>query len=178
MKYTIELSEQDIVALTQLQEDFAQQQEQNQAPYPNIYVLVDYEEIPSDEDYMEGRDEFYEPDGKIGGIHDLKEHLLEHFEDSLPKFLSSHEERYGKFDWEDEWDLEQLMKRFDINRVFIALVQKDKEYFLTYKDAENHLKNNHYRYHKDAFIDRRKPWRSPTTTQLIDILYRMNPNEM
>lgn len=171
MQLVLNLTDEEIRYLKDLQADFAHQKAQDQAEYPNVYVLVDYQAIAVDPDYeTDGDLHFSDPstDNYAMTQADLPDYFDSYHPQHLATFLAEHPD----FNWESESDVELLLEEFpDIDTFHQALRLVDVQTFLTRKAAEDHLAANRHHYHDKAFIDRRKVWRDPEMQALLLMLY-------
>ncbi|TPG68631.1 hypothetical protein EEL31_08930 [Brevibacillus laterosporus] len=183
MKIEIELTNDEIYFLKQIQNDYQIQQEKKLVPYPNLYVLVNYKETIVDPDFeCDYEAQYNDPEnGEYGiKIDELKEYLTKNHKEEIDEFINSDEyidDETGEslFDWEAESHIEELIDylHMDMYKSHTVLKKEDVQTFLTYETAQKHLESNYYHYHKNAFIDRRKPWRTFEMETFIKLLYRI-----
>lgn len=183
MKVEIELTNDEVYFLRRIQNDYQIQQENELVPTPNLYVLVDYKEVIVDRDFESDYETTYNDseNGEYGiRISELKKYLTENHKEEIDELINSDEyidDVTGEclFDWENEDHIDELIEylHMEIYKVDITLKKEDVQTFLTYEAAQKHLESNCYHYHKNAFIDRRKPWRNFEMETLIKLLYRI-----
>jgi hypothetical protein len=129
---------------------------------------------------------YFEVDGdysKIGDMNDLVEYLKNdqcEFNEDVQEFIDIRLEEWceEEFDWEDSDIIDDLIEYINrdsiqIDKIYLENRQEIVQTFLSKKEAEKHLEANYYHYHKDAFIDRRKPWRNQEMSTLVKLLYRI-----
>ncbi|MFB0831474.1 hypothetical protein ACEU2D_17960 [Brevibacillus laterosporus] len=183
MKVEIELTNNEIYFLKQIQRDYQIQKENGLVPDPNVYVLVDYKEVIVNRDFENDYETTYNDseNGEYGiRISELKKYITENHEEEVNELINSDEYIDGVtgkslFDWENEDHIDELIEylHMEIYKADITLKKEDVQTFLTYEAAQKHLESNYYNYHKNVFIDRRKPWRNFEMETLIKLLYRI-----
>lgn len=104
MQLTLNVTDEQLEPLKVLQEDFAYQQAHDQAPYPNVYVLVDYHRRPADSTFAgeDSRIEYCGPNGDICEI--LIDTLPTYLQTLHPKALAAFLADHPDFDWTSESD--------------------------------------------------------------------------
>jgi hypothetical protein len=80
------------------------------------------------------------------------------------------EEEYKKIPDNYETDEDMFIKE-DFEPIYFVKIYQDKEVFLTEKEANEHLKNNHYNYHKESRIYVKHFWRTPIQDKFFDALF-------
>ncbi len=171
---TLNITEDQLAALRDLQEDYAYRKARDQADPPNIYVLVNRKRRVVHPDFAgsDTRREYCDPDQDDYEIliEDLPVHLEEHYPEALAAFLSDHPD----FDRESESNVEQLIGTIPrMYSVMTELVNVDAQTFLTRASAEAHLRANRHHYHEQAFVARHKAWRNPVLQSLLSMLYEV-----
>lgn len=172
MRITIDVTDEQLEHLKALQEDFAYQQAHDQADYPNVYVLVDFQSVVVDPDFDEGVVHFCDPEADAYEL--TLADLPSHLEDCYPEQYAAFRAENPNFDWDSDFDVDQLLNAMPhMYKVHNGLRPVAVQTFLTRQSAEEHLKANRYHYHENAFIDRRKVWRDPMMQSLILMLYNL-----
>ncbi len=171
VQLTLELTAEEVGYLKELQADFAHQKAHDQAEYPNVYVLVDFQAVAVDPDYETGGVLHFSDPSTDNYAMTLAD-LPDYFDSCHPQGIAAFLDAHSDFNWESESDVELLVEEFpDIDTFHNALRQVDVQTFLTRQSAESHLAANRHHYHDQAFIDRRKVWRDPGMKSLLLMLY-------
>ena len=183
------ITNQELEFLKELQAELNTQDTICQAN-PRFWVIKGTERIYHVEDEYDGF-EFYDEDEcsvVADGLEEMVQYLKEN-DDSMT--YSYNKSRYSGeqivAEWIDEdsddnciiaeskYEIQELIDLAGVGGIkVISYVNKLKIYentmFLTQKDAEDHLKANHYHYSDDAHTYAMTAWRSNRVEKLIDIL--------
>lgn len=74
--------------------------------------------------------------------------------------------------WDDTWDMEDFLEgnNIQLKRCSYSFVPEYTNHFLTAKAGEEHLRLNHYHYHKNADVYLNHAWRNPEMEMLSEFL--------
>lgn len=166
------ISKEDIVFLMELQKEMNTQDTVGQAN-PRYWVIRDYEKFFGESlndpsgvvVYYDGSEIVtvdYDGKGDREIINDAQSQLVNYFDISYPD--DPVHEIY------DIDTLKEYCEENDLTCIEYQYVRKYDNFFLTQKDAEDHLRSNYYHFDEDASTYAMTAWRNPRVERLYKIL--------
>lgn len=157
-----ELTTEDIDFLKNLQNEMNTQDTVCQAS-PRFWVVAQEEWNPTGEDYCD-EIHYFNEGTDFGEWEDLLKHLIESEDyeedlngienyDDLPEYIK------------DEYDEVPVSKEHVI---------QPNTFFLTKKEAEEHIRRNHYHYNETVHTYAMTAWRSPEVEKLYELLEKID----
>lgn len=169
----------DIQFLKDLQKQLRYQSEHDydSQASPRFWVIMDYRNVPGNEEYDNGFEEYFHNDGdltKFKTFDELKEFVEEYYEDDVKSDEYLEEMLEGTNDIDEVWEYieENLNEEGFFSKVFV----KEESFlvpdtmFLTKEEAKRHLELNNYHYTKKAHTYAMTAWRAPKVERLLNIL--------
>ncbi|WP_069511180.1 hypothetical protein MKY08_06035 [Lysinibacillus sp. FSL M8-0337] len=147
---------------------------------PRFWVLMDYREVPANEDYDDGFDSYFHNDGEhteFRNFDELKDFIEEYYEDEVDDYLQSLLNDESKH-FDTLWA--HIENHLNDCGFFSKVFCKREEFivqdtmFLTKEEAKRHLELNHYHYTKEAHTYAMTAWRAPKVARLLNILMSFN----
>lgn len=177
------ITEEEREFLRKLQKELNTQDDCGQAD-PRFWVIRGTEKIYGMED---GEIALFSDDVTIHGIEESIEYIrnellpdinkfldipfiLEDYGFGEPVILQDDEQKTYDLDDLEEWLSEKTGENYWFRRYEEQNTIYENTMFLTRKDAEEHLRANHYHYSKDAHTYAMTAWRAPRMEKLIKIL--------
>lgn len=157
-----ELTTEDIDFLKNLQNEMNTQDTVAQAS-PRFWVVAQEEWNPTGEDYCD-EIHYFNEETDFGEWEDLLKHLIE---------SEDYEEDLNGIENYD--DLPEYIKdEYDEVPVSKVHVIQPNTFFLTKKEAEEHIRRNHYHYNETVHTYAMTAWRSPEVENLYEILEKID----
>ncbi|MER2001213.1 MAG: hypothetical protein ABS862_01220 [Carnobacterium inhibens] len=165
----------DKIFMKQLGKELREQDNDGQA-YPRYWSIMDYKWV--EDTVNPERTVVYDADAAaVGEISEYVKTFLEDLdEDELLEKAEWIESLYLNLELNDFEDVKNILQdEFGAGDLYLYEESlKDfivpNSMFLTKEEAKQHLKSNHYHYHKDAHTYAMTAWRAPKVERLLRIL--------
>lgn len=166
----------DIQFLKELQKELKTQEVDSQAA-PRFWVIMDYRETPTHEDYDYDRTSYFHNDGDVTEfftVQELRKFIMNHYfydneSDELKEILNN-----SDLNFDELW--EYVEENLNEDGWFNSVPVKEESFivpdtmFLTKEEAQKHLRLNKHHYTSKAHTYAMTAWRSPKVAKLFDIL--------
>jgi hypothetical protein len=167
---TIELSDEMYDKLISLATEMTTQDPRG-TKMPHIFQIRDWKKVY---DYGLNGNTFIwvgDYETEIETIEQFKEHLEIHGI-TIPENIEDM--------WDDVWEMEEFIEdnKLELKGCTYSMEPEYSNCFLTAKAAEEHLRLNHYHYHKDADVYLNHAWRNPEMEMVSTFLCNLVGKEM